>query len=104
VCIALKRYAEAVAVSARAIRLLPSDAQLHAQLGVAYYDSGNHLTAIEELKKAIELDPGFSKAHYGLAIVYAAAGQREAALQECETLKRLDPARGAELMKLVSRK
>jgi len=52
-----ERSADAVRYLERAVELRPDDADAHANLGVAYYQSGDAARAIASLERAVVLDP-----------------------------------------------
>jgi tetratricopeptide (TPR) repeat protein len=66
-------------------------ANMHADLGAAYADSGLHQEAIREYRKALELCPSFVDLRTRLASVYRDMGDPTAAVQELEHVKTTHP-------------
>ncbi len=52
-----ERSADAVAYLERAVEFRPEDADAHANLGVAYYQSGDAARAIASFERAVALAP-----------------------------------------------
>ena len=52
-----------------------SRADIHAQLGAAYYEIGNYVVALDELNEALRADPDYGPAHNILALVYMGLGE-----------------------------
>ncbi len=74
----------------KAIRLRPSWADAHYELGLLYEDESQPDNAIHEYEATVRLSPDFAKAHYRLARLYRKKGERQLAdaeLQAFESLK-----------------
>ena len=74
-----------------AIRLDPSFAKAHFQLGTVLEDKGESEAALAELKEAARLDPGYPEPHMAMARIYHKIGQEAAAREEVKTYMRLHP-------------
>jgi tetratricopeptide (TPR) repeat protein len=74
-----------------AIRLDPSFAKAHFQLGTVLESLQEREAALEELKEAARLDPAFAEPHMALARVYHKLGQEPSAREEVKTYLRLHP-------------
>jgi tetratricopeptide (TPR) repeat protein len=74
-----------------AIRLDPSFAKAHFQLGTVLESLQKAKAALEELKEAARLDPAFAEPHMALARVYRKLGQESSAREEVKTYLRLHP-------------
>lgn len=74
----------------KAVRLNPSWADAHYQLGLLYEDQSLSDDAIREYQSAVRLQPSFATAHYRLALLYRKKGRQQLAQSEFrafETLK-----------------
>jgi tetratricopeptide (TPR) repeat protein len=74
-----------------AIRLDPSFAKAHFQLGTVLESLQEPEAALEELKEAARLDPAFAEPHMAMARVYHRLGQEPSAREEVKTYLRLHP-------------
>ena len=63
----------------KAIRIKPSLARAHLDLGILYTDAGRHQDALRELKVAARLSPEDPNVHWRLARLYQAMGEKEEA-------------------------
>ncbi|MDE3181425.1 MAG: tetratricopeptide repeat protein [Acidobacteriota bacterium] len=72
-----------------AIKLDPSFADAHMQLGTLYSGQHRNSEAIAEFREAIRLRPQLADAHYHLGEALVRAGQRAAAAKEFATFNRL---------------
>ncbi len=70
-------------------------AQIHTELGVAYYGAGQMPVAVQELKEAISADPGYAPAHAQLALVYVTLKEDALAKQSFERALKIDPTDSA---------
>jgi tetratricopeptide (TPR) repeat protein len=86
-------YAAAIQGFARLIQMAPAVAELHANLGVAYYWAGRPGDAVAPCRKALELNPRLTSARYFLGLSLAEAG----ACQEALPYLKSDYARVADL-------
>ena len=66
-------------------------AQIHTELGAAYYGAGQMPVAVQELKEAISADPGYAPAHAQLALVYMTLKEDALAQQSFEQALKIDP-------------
>jgi len=87
---ARRRYSEAVGYYKKAIGLHPDYADLHNNLGVAYYKQEDLDNAIPEFRKAIEINPKYANAHNNLGMAYRKKGDRELAEEEFKKAQNLD--------------
>ena len=74
------RYADAEKAYETLRRLSPATAEVHAQLGVIYFQQGKFKQAIEALREASRLKPGLPKIDALLAMSLSELGQHEEAL------------------------
>ena len=81
--------AGAIQLLERGVRNNPESAELCAQLGRAYLNSGETVRAVAILKKAIELDPKSGIYHYQLARAYWAEGRKTEAEAENQQARAL---------------
>ena len=56
-------------------------AEIHAQLGAAYYDIGNYAVALDEANESLRADPEYGPAHNVLGLVYMGLGEEARAEQ-----------------------
>jgi tetratricopeptide (TPR) repeat protein len=73
------RYPLAIECLRRAAALVPTQAQLHADLGVAYYLAGDHAQAETACREALRLKPDYPEAHNNLGNVLRALGRHREA-------------------------
>jgi type IV pilus assembly protein PilF len=66
-------------------------AQIHTELGTAYYQAAQYAVSLEELNKALEADPNFVPALNQLGVVYMALGKEKEAQSQFEKALRLAP-------------
>lgn len=92
-----KRYAEAVMVYRRALKLDPHQPEVLNNMGFCYKAMKNYKKAIEYYKQALHLKPDLAEAHEYLGEAYVAIGNLKLAQQEYETLLTLDPEEAEEL-------
>jgi tetratricopeptide (TPR) repeat protein len=74
-----------------ALRLDPSFAKAHFQLGTILEDKGDSEAALAELKEAARLDPAYAEPHMAMARIYHKIGKEEAAKEEVGIYLRLHP-------------
>jgi tetratricopeptide (TPR) repeat protein len=65
-------YAAAVAALESALGIMPTDADAHYQLGVAYQGMGEHEQAVDHFHTAVRFVPDFSEAYEGMVKSYQA--------------------------------
>jgi type IV pilus assembly protein PilF len=66
-------------------------AQIHTELGAAYYQTEQYAVSLEELNKALAADPDYIPALNQLGVVYMALGKDKEAQNQFEKALRLDP-------------
>lgn len=76
--------ARAIPALEKLIKLEPGIAELHANLGTAYYFSGHYSEAAREYRQALKLKPALTNAHYFLGASLAEDGQCEQAVPYLE--------------------
>lgn len=76
--------ARAIPALEKLIKLQPGVAELHANLGTAYYFSGRYSDAAREYRQALKLKPTLTNAHYFLGASLAEDGKCEQALPYLE--------------------
>jgi len=77
-------YASAITSLERLARLQPGVAEVHADLGMAYYFAGRPEDAIGQCRAALKLKPSLAHAHYFLGASLAEGGQCKDALAYLE--------------------
>lgn len=83
---------KARAAATKALRLDPTLAEGHAQLGlVAFYYDWNWKQAEQEFRRAIELNPNYAAGHQWYSYYLRAMGRLPEALQEAQQAQQLDP-------------
>ncbi len=85
------RLADAQALYERSIRVDPSRAGTHYDLGNALRRQGKLEEAIASYRESLRLQPGQSDAHHNLGLALRAAGRLEEAETELEEALRLSP-------------
>lgn len=73
----------------RAIRLDPSLARAHLDLGILYTDARRHQEALKELQIAVKLSPQDPNVHWRLARLYQAMGRKQEAQVEFKRTQEL---------------
>jgi type IV pilus assembly protein PilF len=66
-------------------------ARIHAELGTAYFESGQVAVALDELKIAVEADPDYVPAHNQLGLIYMSLGEDRQAQRSFERALKIDP-------------
>jgi type IV pilus assembly protein PilF len=66
-------------------------ARIHAELGTAYFESGQVAVAIDELKIAVAADPNYVPAHNQLGLIYMSLGEDRQAQRSFERALKIDP-------------
>jgi len=66
-------------------------AQIHTELGAAYYGTGQYAVSLEELNKALSAEPRYVPALNQLGLVYMAIGKDRDAQAQFDKALRLDP-------------
>ncbi|MBI1790169.1 MAG: tetratricopeptide repeat protein [Acidobacteria bacterium] len=82
--LAEKRYADAEAAYQRLRQLDPGAAELHAKLGVIYFQQGKFAPAVPALRQALKLKPGLANASILLAMCLSELGRYAEALPGLE--------------------
>jgi tetratricopeptide (TPR) repeat protein len=75
-----RRYAQAIDPLWQATRLMPDDARVHNDLGLAYLFAGRVTEAITWLQRSIALQPTDGRTHYNLGIAFEHAGDDGSAI------------------------
>jgi tetratricopeptide (TPR) repeat protein len=88
-CVNAFRPDEAVDYISRAIAISDTDAQSHANLGLAYKDQGNTRKAVHHFQRSIKLDPGNPIVHNNLGNVLRLLEQPKAAAASYENALKL---------------
>lgn len=86
---ALNQQSEAEAHLREAIRLDPSLAAAHFQLGNVLEDTAKTTDAISEFQAAARLDPNYAEPHYALARIYQKLGKNADSKREVEAYLRI---------------
>lgn len=69
-----------------------SRAQIHTELGIAYFSSGQLAVAIQELNQAVETDSHYAPAYNMLGLVYMQIGENDKAQRNFEKALSLTPS------------
>jgi tetratricopeptide (TPR) repeat protein len=91
--IKLNHPAAAVPYLEHALRLQPTIAIAHLDLGIAYAAGGRKEDALRELKSAEKLNPGDPTVHWNLGRLYQSIGRRVEAKAEFEKTRNLQNAK-----------
>jgi tetratricopeptide (TPR) repeat protein len=92
VLINLRKLDEAYQYNLHAVLTRPSDALANAQLGMTYFEVGNHTAAEKYLRKAVEIDPAhFSHPQLLLAEIHLRRGNPDAAADVLEDFLKRHP-------------
>jgi len=70
--IKLAQFAEAIPPLESAIEIMPTDADAHYQLGLAYQGMGEHEKALDHFLEAVRFVPDFTEAYEGMRASYTA--------------------------------
>jgi tetratricopeptide (TPR) repeat protein len=92
VLINLRKLDEAYQYNLHAVLTRPNDALANSQLGMTYFEVGNHTAAEKYLRRAVELDPAhFSHPQLLLAEIHARRGDTRAAAEDLEDFLKRHP-------------
>jgi tetratricopeptide (TPR) repeat protein len=83
------RWADAIPIMMKIVRLDPNSPQAHHDLGVMYACCGRLAEATESLQTAVQLSPSFESALSYLAKVLELHGRQDEALVACRKLERI---------------
>ena len=86
-----KMLREDIAGVEKALEATPSDARLHADLGLCYLEAGRVAEAIAQLREAVRLDSRSASAHYDLGTLLLRERQYDEARRHFETALGLKP-------------
>ncbi|NOZ22781.1 MAG: tetratricopeptide repeat protein [Planctomycetes bacterium] len=87
---AIENYLKAIAAD-------PANADIHAELGIAYLNMNNLSGADSRLKKAKSIDPKNTVALLGLALLYSRRGEKDKAKQSLKEAEQTGAGRGGGL-------
>lgn len=90
--IQLGHSAEAQPLVEKALKIDPSIAKAHADLGVIYQEQGKLQDALRELTAAVKMTPQDANVHWRLARLYQSMGRREEAKAEFDKTSSLHKA------------
>jgi tetratricopeptide (TPR) repeat protein len=82
--LAANRYDEAAKAYEKLRQLSPGNAEVHAKLGLIYFQQGNFSTAVTVLRQALKLKPNLPNAGTLLAMSLSEVGRYKEALPELE--------------------
>jgi Flp pilus assembly protein TadD len=85
------RFAEAAPILTELLRMDPSHAGAHNNLGIALARMDRREEALAHLAEAVRLKPDFAEAHTNLAAALLAAGRLDEAIGHCTEAVRLKP-------------
>jgi tetratricopeptide (TPR) repeat protein len=95
------RYAEAIKLYRELTRVLPDNAGLHFNLGLALDKNGQPAEAVPELERATKSEPKFGPAWFLLGLAYQQLGQPQKAIDPLRRAVRLEPANTQALFELA---
>ncbi len=84
-------YRAALPKCREALRLDPTVAEAHKNLGIVFWQLGNFAEALSECREAIRLEPDFDKAHNLLGTILFSIGNYERSVSAYEEAIRLNP-------------
>jgi len=84
-------YIRAVQEYQKALELKPDSAEIHYNLGLAYYEQRIFDRAIQEFKRTIEINPNHSEAHNNLGTLYFNRGEYDNTFQEYQKAVKINP-------------
>ena len=84
-------YAGEIEDAKEEVRKNPDDAEVHNNLGKAYFDSGKWKKAIESYKQVIRIDPDDAKAHANLGLAYDESGKHQEAIESHKQAIKINP-------------
>jgi tetratricopeptide (TPR) repeat protein len=73
-----KEFNQALPLLQKAARLCTSSPQIHLNLGLAFFNTGNIPLSIDAYQKALQLQPDYPEAHFNLATAYLLMPQAKA--------------------------
>lgn len=76
----LERWAEAIEIWRRLLKIKPDFAEAHVNISSAYWQMGKYEDALSHGYKAIELDPHSKEAHYNVGVSFLLSGQARKAV------------------------
>lgn len=85
------QFDEAERFFLEAVRLSPTQAEMHFNLGYVRDRQGKHESAIASFSEAVRLKKTVDRAWYGMGMAYAALGRHEEAAKALEEAARLQP-------------
>ncbi len=89
-CLKAGELAKAVTAFQQALKLEPTHAGAHNNLGVAYERQGQK-GAQAQFEQAVQLDPNFTQAHFNLARILMKTGQNASAIVQLKRAIQIDP-------------
>jgi tetratricopeptide (TPR) repeat protein len=91
----LQEYAAAERSLAEAVRVMPTNATVHSDLGVALEQLGRPAEALSHFERATALSPNLAEAQHNLGLLHAAQGRLQPALLSLERALALQPQNAA---------
>jgi predicted O-linked N-acetylglucosamine transferase (SPINDLY family) len=76
----------------KAAELLPDDAEVHSNLGVALLDLGQLDSAVISCRRALKINPAYAEAHYNLGVALQDLGQLDGAVASYRRALQVNPA------------
>jgi len=78
-------------ILAKAVQMLPDDAEVNMNYGYTLYLASRFNEAIKYLKKALEIQPNYAEANYNIGLAYSRIGEYKLARQHWEKVIELAP-------------
>jgi len=96
-----EKYADAVAMFNKSLKISSKNPRAYMGLGVAYEKLGNYEFCIKSYKQALKLKPGWYYAHYELGKIYHKTGSKQAYFTELDTLVANHPNLANNLLEII---
>jgi tetratricopeptide (TPR) repeat protein len=100
--IQMNRMSDAKPILENLVKIAPTSAMAHIDLGIVYADEDRKQDAEKEFKEAIKLAPNNVNAHYRLGRLYRSTGQTAEAKAEFDKAESLNKAEDDRLLKVMS--
>lgn len=101
--IQMNQMEEALPLLENIVRVNPTSAMGHLDLGIVYADANRREDALRELQAAVQIAPDNVSAHYRMARLYRSMGKADAAREEFDKASKLNKAADEGLLKVMSR-
>jgi len=96
-----KKYADAVAMFNKSLKISSKNPRAYMGLGMAYEKLGNNAFCIKSYKEALKLKPSWYYAHYELGKIYHKMGEKQLYFTELDTLVAKHPDLANNLLEII---